>query len=157
MEKGEIGIVAGQFAALAIVVLLLSNFLPIANATQTGIAKVYWGAPGTGSALSESGKNIEKANASTISALYTLSSGTQPASVSAVRICLDPLANDTGTNLVYTDIQLNYSLRVHSNYLSFGPTDQPPNVVCTYTISLSDSVQTTVTWSATVEVNATAA
>jgi hypothetical protein len=157
LEKGEVGIVVGQFAALAIVILLLSNFIPIASATSTGIGKVYWGSPDTGVALSSGGKNVEKANASTISALYTLATGSEPASVTAVRLCLNPQANYTGANQVYTDVQFNYSLSKHSHYISFGPTDQPANLVCTYTISLTDSVQSTVTWSATVEVNATAA
>lgn len=156
MEKGEAGILAGQFAALAVVILLLSNYLPVASATTTGIGKVYWGDPVTGVTLTKGGTNVETANASTISALYTLASGTLPTSVSAVRLCLDAKANDTGANLVYTNIQFEYSQVKHANYLSFGPASQPPNLSCTYTISLTDSLQQTVTWSATVRVNSTA-
>ena len=155
MEKGETAIVVGQFAALAIVILLLSNYLPIASATTTGIGRVYWGDLTTGVPLTKGGVNVEKTNASTISVLYTLSSGTQPSSVSAVRLCLDKV-NETGSNLVYTDIQFEYSQAEHANYLSFGPAGQPPNLTCTYTISLTTTVEQTVTWSATVRVNSTA-
>lgn len=156
MERGEVGILAGQFAALALVILLLSNYLPIASATTTGIGKVYWGDPSTGVPLTKGGTNLETSNASTISVLYTLASGTKPASVSAVRLCLDAKANETGANLVYTNIRLEYSQARHTNYLSFGPTNQSSDLTCTYTISLTDSIQQTVTWSATVVVNATA-
>ncbi len=159
MERGEVGILAIQFGALVLALLILSNFIsssgvvssPISTPTIQG---VYWGDPATGVALSKGTTNLESTNASTISVFYTLASGTSPDAASASRLCL--AKNGTGESFTYARVVFLHDQAKHSNYISFGPTGQALGETCTYTIALTDSLQQVVTWYATIQLkNAT--
>jgi len=147
LERGEIGIVAGQFIALALVILILGNYVgagPISGTTETG--KVYWGAPSAGVTLGSRSVTQVTTNASSISMYFSLASGTTIGSASASRLCVNPSANNTGEVQVYTRIPINYDTQKMQNYLQFGSTGQALGIGCTYTITVTDSLQQTVTW-----------
>lgn len=156
MEKGEAGILAVQFGALIVALLLLSNFIstsgnvtsPISTPTITG---VYWGSPSSGTSLSKGSENSVPTNASTISAFFTLAPGTTPASATASRLCLSSNGT-TGESFGYNKVSFLYDSAKRLNYVSFGPTGQSLNEKCTYTITLTDSLQQTVTWVAIVQI-----
>jgi hypothetical protein len=156
LERGEMGVLAVQFGALVIVLLVLSNFASGVSVISTPtITTVYWGSPSGNIQLAKGATNIESANANTMSVFYSLAVSTTPASVTAGRLCLD--ANDTGGVYVYTDITFNYSVNENSHYISFGPTDQTVGQSCTYTVVLTDSLQQTYTWVSTVQLKAPSA
>jgi hypothetical protein len=85
-----------------------------------------------------------------MSVYFALAVGTSPASVSAVRLCSNAPPNPTGQELVYTNLTINYS----SNSFTFNTTGQSAGQTCTYTLSLTDSLQQVVTWVATVKLKA---
>jgi len=159
VEKGEAGILAIQFGALVLALLVLSNFISSSGVVSSPIStptiqNVYWGDPATGVALSKATTNMEAKNASTMSAFYTLASGTTPDGATASRLCLSK--NGTGESFSYARVAFLHDAAKHSNYVSFGPTGQSLGETCTYTITLTDSLQQVVTWYATVQVkNAT--
>lgn len=147
MEKGEAAILAGQFGALALAILILSNFAAGTNnvlSTPT-IGSVYWGPVSDKVQLTNGVTNTEPANATTMSVYFALAVGTSPASVSAVRLC--SYANDTGEELVYTELMINYK----TNSFTFNTTGQVAGATCTYTLTLTDSLQQVVTWVAIVK------
>jgi hypothetical protein len=80
-----------------------------------------------------------------MSVYFALAVGTSPASVSAVRLC--SYANDTGEELVYTELMINYK----TNSFTFNTTGQVAGATCTYTLTLTDSLQQVVTWVAIVK------
>jgi hypothetical protein len=152
LEKGEVAILTGQFGALVLAILLLSNFASGANnvlSTPT-IGSVYWGSVSANVKLTNGVTNTETVNAANISVYYALAVGTSPASVSAVRLCSNAPPNPTGQELVYTNLTINYS----SNSFTFNTTGQSAGQTCTYTLSLTDSLQQVVTWVATVKLKA---
>lgn len=154
MEKGEVAIVGGQFLALAVLVLLLGNYAGIGtNGSQTTkIGTVYWGAPSGGVALASGTLNTEKTNASTISLYFTLATNSAISPpIAASRLCINPSANSTGEYLIYTNIPINYDSQKHQNFISFGPTGQPLGIGCSYTVSITDSLQQVTTWTGTVK------
>jgi hypothetical protein len=158
LERGEMGVLAVQFGALVIVLLVLSNFASGVSVVSTPtITTVYWGAPSSNIQLAKAATNVESANANTMSVFYSLAVSTTPASVTAGRLCLDSDANDTGGTYTYTDIMFNYSSSHHSNYISFGPTDQTVGQTCTYSVQLTDSLQQTYLWVSTVQLKAPSA
>jgi hypothetical protein len=150
LEKGEIGIVAGQFIALALVILILGNYVGPTQNTTTTAGKVYWGAPSAGVTLDSNKVNQVTTDSNNISMYFSLESGTTIGSVSASRLCVNPSANNTGGVQVYITIPINYDTQKKQNYVEFGPTDQTLGIGCTYTITVTDSLQQTVTWVGTV-------
>ncbi|MDA4114835.1 MAG: hypothetical protein OK474_12395 [Thaumarchaeota archaeon] len=157
LEKGEIAIVAGQFIALALVILILGNYFGT-NTNQTltpETGKVYWGAPSAGVTLEIHRLTQVNTNASSISMYFSLAQGTTIGSASASRLCVNPSTNNTGEVQGYTRILINYDGQKKQNYLQFGPTGQALGIGCTYTISVTDSLQQTVTWVGTVRLNST--
>lgn len=146
MEKGEVAIIAAQFAALAVAILLLSNVGATPAISTPTIQGVYWGSPSSNVSINKSAYNSETVNASTISVFYTLASGTSPGSSSASRLCLG--ANGTGRVLTYDSVAFLLDNVSKKNYISFGPVGQPYGEQCTYTVTLTDSLQQTVsaTW-----------
>jgi hypothetical protein len=155
LEKGEVAILTGQFAALAVAILVLSSFTAYGAISVPKVVTVYWGAPSGNIALTTGTNNVETANASTISVFYALAPSTTPASVSASRLCLDADANYTGGVYVYTDVKFLYDNASKSNYISFGPVEQQLGWSCTYTVQLTDSLQQTATasWIVQLQVN----
>lgn len=155
MERGEAGIITVQFLALAILVLLLGNY---GNVTGAGISTpqvnhVYWGTPSKTNELKTGGLNTEGVNASTISLYFSLPKGASIAlPVTASRLCLDTKANNTGEVRVYDNISVNWDPTVRQNYVEIGPTGQPSGIGCSYTITITDTIQQTATWTDTVEV-----
>jgi hypothetical protein len=87
----------GQFAALAIAILLLSSFASGTAFSTPSIVSVNWGGPSSQFGLSKNSINQEKQNENTISAFYTLAVSTTPSSASASRLCLN--SNGTGGTL----------------------------------------------------------
>ncbi len=157
MDKGETAIVAGQFVALAVVILLLGNYAGIVNSSVTTatVGKVYWGDPSAGVVLKSASVNTESKNATSISLFFLLPPGTAPGLPSVTRLCLNPTANDRGAALVYTNITISYDSENKQNYLTFGPTGQSPGFSCSYTVTITDSILQTATWTSTVELNST--
>jgi hypothetical protein len=150
VEKGEIGIVAGQFIALALVIIILGNYVgPPQNATTT-VGKVYWGQPPAQVTLGSDKVTTVTSNANNISLYFSLATGTTIHSASASRLCVNPGANNTGEVQDYTLIPINYDAKDKLNYVEFGPTAQTPGIGCTYTITVTDSLQQTITWVGTV-------
>jgi hypothetical protein len=154
LEKGEVVIVGGQFLALAVLILLLGNYAGVGLGSQTTkVGTVYWGAPPAGTALTKDALNKETANASALYVYFSLTSSATVSSVSASRLCLDTAANNTGGSLTYTQISINYDSQKRLNYVTFGPVGQPLGVGCDYTVSITDSLQQTVTWTGSVELS----
>lgn len=152
MEKGEVGVLAGQFAALVVVLLVLSNFASGTSPLSTPtIGAVYWGAPSGNIQLTKGVTNTEAANASTISVFYSLAYSTTPATASATKLCLNSGQNDTGGVFIYTNITFKYDAASKTNYISFGPAGQSAGQTCTYTVQLTDSLQQVATWVAIVK------
>jgi hypothetical protein len=152
LEKGEVGILTGQFAALAVAILLLSSLGGASAISVPKVVTVYWGAPSGNVALTTGANNDETVNASTISVFYTLAPSTTPYSVSAIRLCLNAGENNTGGVYTYTDVKFLYDNASRSNYISFGPVEQQLGQSCTYTVQLTDSLQQTATASWIVQV-----
>jgi hypothetical protein len=157
LEKGEAVIAGGQFIALAVVILLLGNYAGIVNSSVTTatVGKVYWGDPAADVVLKGSAVNTETTNASSISLFFSLPPHTAPGLPSVTRLCLNPTANDTGAALVYTNITISYDSQTKQNYITFGPTGQSLGFSCSYTVTITDSVEQTATWTSTVELNQT--
>lgn len=149
MEKGEVAILAGQFAALAVTVLLLSNFVGASAISTPSIVSVDWGGPSSHYGLTKNSLNQEKVNESTISVFYTLAPTTVPSSASASRLCLGE--NGTGEVFTYAKVLFLTDNSTGKSYLSFGPVGQPFGETCTYTILLTDSLEQTVTWVGSVQ------
>ncbi|MDG6925320.1 MAG: hypothetical protein JRN09_02080 [Nitrososphaerota archaeon] len=151
MEKGEVGILAGQFGALIIAVLVLANFLGTSSAlSNPTIGTVYWGGPSSQYQLTRDATNTETMNATTISVFYVLAPTTTPASVTVSRLCLDASRNDTGGIYNYNNVTFAYDSSSNRNYISFGPVGQQIGQTCTYTVILTDSLQQQASWIATV-------
>lgn len=152
MEKAEVAIVGAQFAALAVLILILGNYagVNVLGPSTTQVGTVYWGAPSAGVTLAKGAVNTEKTNASSIFAYFTLPKSTEVTSVSATRLCLIP-SNNTGDSTIYSQITISYDNQKHQNYVTFGPTGQPLGIGCTYTITIVDTLQQTVTWTGTVK------
>jgi len=147
LEKGEIAILTGQFGALILVILVLSNFVPGANALSTPTTgSVYWGPVSANVQLTKGVTNTVTTNATSMTVDFNLAFGTTPASVSVTRLCANVPPNDTGQELVYTDFSMNYK----TDTFTFGPTGQPLGAQCTYTVELTDSLQQSTIWEATV-------
>ena len=161
MEKGEVGILALQFGALAIAVLLLSNFAYGTNSSSTpSVTAVYWGAPPPGVGVKiGTGTHTETTNASQISAFYSLAPGTHLDSISASRLCTTEQTNATsqGDEYDYTYIPRYYDSSNKAYYFTFGPTGQPAGWSCLYTIAVTDSLEQGVSWTSTVIVQPAAA
>jgi hypothetical protein len=157
LEKGETAIVGGQFIALAVIILVLGNYAGIVNSSVTTatVEKVYWGVPSADVVLKSATVNTENANASSISLFFALPPGTAPGLPSVARLCLNPTANNSGVSLVYTKIPIGYDSKTKQYYITFGPTGQPSGFSCSYTVTVTDSVQQTATWTSTVELNST--
>lgn len=159
MEKGEVAVLAIQFSALIIAVLVLSNFAYGSNSSSNpAISAVWWGSPPPGHGVSlGKGTNDETVNASTISVFYTLPYGTRIiAPVTAYRLCQNPNANNTGVADTYSQIVLNYSATKKTLFFTFGPVEQSLGWTCQYSISFTDSLQNVATWTGTVILKANA-
>jgi hypothetical protein len=159
LEKGEIGVLTVQFAALIFVVLLLSVFAQGSNNQSTPeITSVYWGPlPTTGHTTPTlgTGTNNEVTNATSITVFYSLAFSTHVTSVSASRLCQS--TNSSGLDQVYTDLPINYDTSKAAYYFTFGSTGgqtttQRAGWSCQYTITVTDSLEQTTTWLGTVVV-----
>lgn len=148
LEKGEVAIIAGQFAALAVAILLLSGAGAVPAISTPQINSIYWGGPPPASNISitKSALNRETVNASTISVFYGLAAGTTPDSAAASRLCLS--ANGTGKVFTYVEVSFLYDNASKKYYMSFGPGGGPLGEQCTYTVTLTDSLlqSVTATW-----------
>jgi len=159
VEKGEAAIVGGQVLALLVVVLLLGNYLHTNGQNFNGVSipqmgTVYWGIPSNGTALDKNALNTMSVDSSSISIFYTLAYGTSISGISASRLCLNPGANETGLIQIYTNLTIFYYPKNHDNYIVLSPTDQPPGLRCTYSITITDSLQQIASWVGTVVVKA---
>jgi hypothetical protein len=155
LERGEVGIITVQFAALAVLVILLGNYGNVTGAgpSSAQVNHVYWGATSKGTELKTGGLNTETVNSSTISLYFSLPRGTTIAlPVTASRLCLNPSENDTGKVRVYDNISVNWDPTARQNYVQIGPTGQPSGVGCSYTITITDTVGQTATWTDTIKV-----
>ena len=154
MEKGEVVILTGQFLALAVLVLLLGNYISTLGGgpTTTQAGPAYWGGITSGVALKSGAVNSETTNASVISVYFEVAQSTRIASLSASRLCLTSGANATGEERAYTTIPISYDPQKGQDYVSFGPTGQPLGVRCDYTFTITDTLQSVATWTGTVEV-----
>jgi hypothetical protein len=146
LEKGEVGILAGQFGALVIAILLLSNFVGSSALSEPTVGAVYWGSPSSPYQLTRDVTNTETMNASMISVFYTLAPTTTPSSVSVSRLCLDASHNDTGGVLNYNNVTFAFDSANNKNYISFGPVGQEVGQTCSYTVTLTDSLQQQASW-----------
>ncbi len=149
MERGEIAIVAVQFAALVAVVLLLSSFTPGQSAQSSPvISSVYWGSPAQGIALRTGQLTKVSQNQSVVTADFTVAYSTKVSSVSGSRLCVAP--NSTaGESMIYTTISFSPA----SGSMVLSPTIQRPGWICTYTIKAMDGLSQTTTWLGSVELN----
>ncbi len=153
MERGEIAIVAAQFAALIAVVLLLSSFTPGQSAQSSPvIGPVYWGTPSQGVALHSGHLAKVSANESAITADFTVAFSTQPSAVSGSRLCFGP-GSTSGESTTYTYIPFNYTASSGSYSAVLSPAGQHAGWVCTYTVKVTDTLSQTTTWLASVELN----
>lgn len=150
LERGEAGIVAIQFAALIIVVVVLSSYSPGQSAQSTPVfGSVYWGTSSQGVALHEGALNVVKENESVVTAYFTVAFSTQISAVSGSRLCTSN--STTGVSTIYSTIQFTFDSSKGSGTIPLTPAGQPDGWVCTYTIKVTDSLSQTVTWLGSVE------
>ncbi|HVB95114.1 MAG TPA: hypothetical protein VND41_00750 [Nitrososphaerales archaeon] len=151
LERGEVGIVAVQFAALVVVVLLLSSFSPSQSAQSTPvIGSVYWGASNQGVALTYGKLTTVTQNASLLTAYFTVAFSTKVSAVSGSRLCLGP--NSTvGESTTYTTINFTYDSTKGTGSIPLSPAGQQTGWACAYTIKVTDSLSQTTTWLGSVE------
>lgn len=153
LERGEVAIVALQFAALVSVVLLLSTFSPGQSAQSTPvISSVYWGTSSQGVPLHE-GKLVRVTqNETTVTAYFNVAYSTQVSAVSGTRLCLGPNSTQ-GESTTYTYIPFTYSSSKGQGSIPLSPAGQAAGWVCTYTIKVTDSLSQTATWLGSVELS----
>jgi len=151
LERGETVIVAIEFIALVVVVLLLSTFSPGQSAQSTPvITSVYWGTSSHGIALASGQLKMVNQNESVVTAYFTVAYSTKISAVSGSRICT--LTNSTsGVSTTYTVIQYTFDASKGSGTIPLSPAVQQPGWVCTYTIKVTDDLSQTVTWLGSVE------
>jgi hypothetical protein len=153
LERGEISIVAFQFAALVAVVLLLSSFTPGQSAQSNPvIGSVYWGSSSQGTALPSGHLAKVSQNESVVTAYFTVAFSTHVSAVSGSRLCVGPNST-SGESTTYTTIPFNYDSSKGAYSVVLSPTVQQPGWVCTYTIKVTDTLSQTSTWLGSVEVN----
>jgi len=151
LERGEVGIVVGQFVALVAVVLLLSSFSPGQSAQSTPVfSSVYWGSSGQGVALQPGKLTVVTQNESVVTAYFTVAFSTQVSAVSGSRLCIGPNSS-VGESTTYTVIPFTYEKSKGSGTIPLSPTGQQAGWVCTYTIKVTDSLSQTTTWLGSVE------
>ncbi len=151
LERGEVGIVVVQFAALVSVVLLLSSFSPGQSAQSTPVVdSVYWGTSSQGVALSAGKITTVTQNESVVTAYFTVAFSTQVTAVSGSRLCEGPNSS-VGQSLTYTIIPFTYDKSKGSGAIPLSPTGQSAGWVCTYTVKVTDSLSQTTTWLGSVE------
>ena len=151
LERGEVGIVVGQFVALVAVVLLLSNFSPGQSAQSTpAISSVYWGASNQGVALSAGKLTVVTQNESVVTAYFTVAFSTQVSAVSGSRLCIGPNSS-IGESTTYTIIPFTYEKAKGTGTIPLAPAGQASGWVCTYTIKVTDTLSQTTTWLGSVE------
>jgi hypothetical protein len=153
LERGEIAIVATQFIALVVVVILLSSFTP-GQSSQSNpvIGSVYWGPSSQGTALPNGQLTKVSQNASVVTAYFTVAFSTQVSAVSGSRLCLGPNST-SGESTIYTNIPFSYDASKRSDSIALSPTVQQPGWVCTYTIKVTDGLSQTTRWLGSVELN----
>jgi len=153
LERGEVAIVAAQFAALIAVVLLLSSFTPGQSSQSSPvIGSVYWGTPGQGVTLQNGQLAKVALNESAITADFTVAFSTKPSAVTGSRLCIGP--NSTaGESTTYTYIPFAYDSSKGTYTIVLSSTVQQPGWVCTYTIKVTDTLSESATWLGSVEFN----
>ncbi len=150
MEKGEIVILSIQFGALLVVVLVVGNILPIGNIeSPPTVSGVYWGDPSNNAAISNGGTLKTPTNQSNIYVYFHLSGGDAVASTSASRFCINQTTG-TGESTTYVRIQFGYDAARKANFLLITPTTQMAGFSCVYNVQITDRLQQTVKWTATV-------
>ena len=151
LEHGEVVIVTIQFAALVLVVLLLSSFSPGQSAQSTPVyGSVYWGTSAQGVALHEGQLTTVTQNESVVTAYFTVAFSTQISGVSGSRLCTT--SNSTsGLSTTYTVIPFTFDESKGSGMVPLSPAGQQAGWICTYTIKVTDSLSQTATWLGSVE------
>ncbi len=151
MEKGEVAILALQFGALLVVVLVVGNVLPGGSVeAPPAVGSVYWGNPGSNVAIPTSGTLKVTTNQSSIYVYFHLGGGAKVASTSASRFCTDP-SGKAGQSTTYTIIPFLYDAAKGENYLVITPTTQRSGFSCIYAVQITDTLQQTVKWTGTVQ------
>jgi hypothetical protein len=152
MEKGEAAVLAVQFGALAVVVLLLTVAGPGQNVQSTpSFIQVYWGDPSSGAVLTSGQTNVVTQNSSSISALFNLAYSTKVSALSASRLCIDPTTK-AGVSNTYTNLQIQFDVSRNAYAVTVSPTGQHGGWQCSYTITLTDSISQTAVWVGTVQI-----
>jgi hypothetical protein len=153
LERGEVGIVIVQFAALISVVLVLSTFSPGQSAQSTPVFNsVYWGSSSQGVALQNGKVTKVSQNESTVTAYFSVAYSTKVSAVSGSRLCVGPNSS-VGESTTYTLIPFTFDPSKGSGTIPLSPTGQELGWVCTYTIKVTDSLSQTVTWLGSVELS----
>jgi hypothetical protein len=153
LEPGEVGIVAVQFVALVVVVLLLSSFSPGQSAQSSpAITTVYWGTPSQGTALPSDRVTKVAQNETVVTADFTVAFSTSISAVAGSRLCLAPDSSE-GVSTTYTTIPFTFDSSKGSGSLPLSPAGQQAGWVCTYTIRITDTDSQTATWLGSVELS----
>lgn len=151
MEKAEAAIIAGQFVALIVIVLLLASYTPGQSSLSYPVVNsVYWGSAGNGVSLQKDQTVKVTQNESEITAYFSVAYSTTVSAVSASRLCVDP-ATGAGVSTVYDTIQFGYDSAKGLHTVTVSPTVQQPGWQCSYTLTVTDGLSQTVTWLGTVE------
>jgi hypothetical protein len=157
LEKGEVAILAIQFGALLVVVLVVGNLIPgIGSSTPTEFSGIYWGDPVNNAQIPNAGHFMTQTNQSSIFVYFHLASGAAVASTSASRFCTDR-TGATGESTSYVRIPFGYDGLRKASYIQITPTSQKSGWSCLYNVQVTDTLQQTVKWTAIVELNLTAA
>ncbi len=151
MEKGEVAILALQFCALLVVVLVVGNILPGGSVeAPPTVSSVYWGSPGSSAAIPTAGTLKVTTNQSSIYVYFHLGGGATVASTLASRFCTDP-SGKTGQSTTYVTIPFLYDAAKGENYLVITPATQRSGFSCVYAVQITDTLQQTVKWTGTVK------
>jgi hypothetical protein len=150
LEKGEIAILAIQFGALLVVVLVVGNILPVGSVQTTPtVTGVYWGDPASSQPVQNGGTLKTHANQSIIYVYFQLNGGGEIASTSASRFCINQTKGE-GESTTYVRIQFGYDTGRKANYLLITPTTQRIGLSCVYNVQITDRLLQTVKWTATI-------
>lgn len=152
MEKGEVAILAVQFGALLVVVLVVGNVLPGGSVeAPPTISNVYWGSPGSSVAIPTGGTLRATTNQSSIYVYFHMGGGATVASTSASRFCTDP-SGKAGESTTYVTIPFMYDTARGENFLVITPTTQRSGFSCVYAVQITDTLQQIVKWTGTVHI-----
>ena len=151
LERGEVAILAVQFVALILVVLLISNFTSGQTAQSSPtINSAYWGVSDGGTALKSGQVTKIGQNESVLTVYFAVAFSTRVSAISGSRICAEPNAT-SGVSTTYTSVPYEFDESKGSGSVSLSPVGQQAGWVCTYTVKVTDDLAQTVTWVGSVE------